>query len=75
MRPVEVGRLTRVVAIAIPFAPGTAFSPSYADECIELLAHHCLQYHTNGSSGQFAQILLERLLLRERWDGLLLRWV
>jgi len=40
-----------------------AFSPSHADERIELLAHHVLQHHANAATGQFAQILSERLLV------------
>jgi hypothetical protein len=47
-------QITGVGTIAIAFALGAAFSPSHADERIELLAHHCLQHHTNGSSRQFA---------------------
>ena len=43
-----------------------AFSPSHADEGIELFAHHVLHHHTNGSTGQFAQILPEGLLVRQR---------
>src|SRR5438270_3612088 len=64
-------QITGVVAIAIAFALGAAFSPSHADERIELLAHHILHHDANGAAGQFAHILAERLLLRQRWDGLL----
>src|SRR6266487_180142 len=66
-------QIARVVAVAISFALGAAFSPSHADKRIEFLSYDCFQHHTNGTSGQFAQILLERLLVRQRWDGLLLR--
>src|SRR5690348_7806833 len=63
-------QVTAVVAVAIAFALGATFSPSHANERVELLTHHGLQHHANTSSGQFAQILLERLLLRQGWDAL-----
>src|SRR5947209_4325836 len=66
-------QITAGEAVAVPFAFGAAFSPSYTNERIELLAHHVLQHDANGATGQFAQILLERLLVRQRWCGLLLR--
>ncbi len=61
-----------VEAIAIAFALRVAFSPSHADERIKLLTHHVLHHHANATAGQFTQILSERLLVRQRWDGLLL---
>ena len=66
-------QITGVDAVAIAFAVGTAFSPSDSDERIELLAHDVLHHHANAATGQFAQILLERLLVGQRWGGLLLR--
>jgi hypothetical protein len=50
-----------------------AFSPFHADERIELLAHHALQHHANGTAGEFTPILVENLLLRQLWDSLLVR--
>src|SRR5712692_374685 len=66
-------QITGVGAVAVPFALGAAFSPSHADERVELLAHHSLQHDTNATAGEFAQILLEGLLLRQWGDCLLLR--
>jgi hypothetical protein len=66
-------QITAVEAVAIAFAFGAAFSPSHADERIELLAHHILHHHADGVAGKFAQILSERLLVRQRRDALLLR--
>src|SRR5438105_11852553 len=66
-------QITAVEAVAIAFALGVAFSPSHADERIELLAHHVLHHHANGTAGESAHILAERLLVRQRWDALLRR--
>jgi hypothetical protein len=37
----------------------------------ELLAHHIHHHHADGIAGQFAQILPERLLVRQPWGRLL----
>jgi hypothetical protein len=66
-------QITSIGVVTIPFALGSAFSPAHAEEIVELLAHHAFQHHANGTAGQFAQILSERLLVRQRWDWLLLR--
>src|SRR5260221_11663776 len=65
-------QIAGVVAVSIPFALEATFSPSDPDERIEVLAHHVLPHHANGAAGQFAQIMLERLLVGQRWGGLLL---
>jgi hypothetical protein len=56
-----------VVPIAIAFAPRVALSSAYSDQRVKFLAHHALQYHANGAASQLAQMLVECVLLRQRW--------
>lgn len=56
-----------VIAVAIPFTPGAALSPRGPDQRVQLLAHHCLQHDAYDTASQFAQMLLEVLLIRQPW--------
>lgn len=67
------GQVTGVGAVAISLALGATLSPTDSDERIELLTHHVFQHDTNGAPGQFAQMLLECLLIRQRRGRLPLR--
>jgi hypothetical protein len=47
-------------------------SPADPDERVEFLAHHVFQYHANGTTGQFAQMLPKFVLLGQSRSRLLL---
>jgi hypothetical protein len=64
-------QIAGVGPVAIAFAPRAALSPADSNQRIKFLAHHALQYHANGAAGQFAQMLVECALLRQRWGCLL----
>src|SRR5947199_10842744 len=57
------GQIAAIVAIAIATALGAAFPPSHANECIELLDHHCFDHRPHGTLGQRTQVLMEGLLV------------
>ena len=65
-------QIAAVGAIAIAFAPRTALTPAHSDEGFQLLTHDSFQDDANTGSGQFAQMLLELLLIRQHWGCLFL---
>src|SRR2546426_5813010 len=58
--------------VAIAFALGAALAPADSDQRVKFLAHHPLQDDANRAAGQLAQMLVEYLLIRQCWSGLLL---
>jgi hypothetical protein len=62
-------QIAGIGAVAMPFALGATFCPSYSNELIEFFTHHFLYHHPHCSPSQSTQMLMKLLLLGHNWGG------
>jgi hypothetical protein len=60
-------QVTLLIVIAIAFAEASCSLPPQTDQRVELLAHHSLSHHANGSTSECSQMLTKFLLVRHLW--------
>ena len=51
--------ISRVVAVAVPFALRATLSPGHSNELVEFFTHHGFYHDPNGALSQGTQVLME----------------